>query len=447
MNAEKIIFVSIISILLLSTSCNPYNAEKGYKFDFGTGKPQKGFLKVTPDLFYSETDTFGFLGENLLQAEKLSGSDNKDSDFIGSAKPFIFIADVPEGNYDVKVSLVGMEGGSKVAIKTESRRLIVMDLEISEGKTKLIQFTTNVRRPEISKGNEVRRKPREYGHFNWDHSLSIEFNGVKPAVSSIEISRNETAITLFLAGNSTVTDQRYEPYSAWGQMLPAFFKPGLVSVANHAESGETLKSFVGEKRLKKLFSQVQPGDYLFIQFAHNDQKKNSSTYSPPFTDYQEYLRRFISTAQELGVNPVLVTPMLRRKFDKDGHVVNTHGDYPEAMRQVAGSENVPLIDLTEMSKVLYEALGTEDSKDLFLHFPLGSFPGQKKALKDNSHQSTYGAFELAHCVVKSIQQKLPDLTEYLLDDIPDYDPAAPNPFHSWDLPLSPSFDLTTPEGS
>jgi len=441
-----VLMVTLLSsLLLIGSSCCSQSEETGTRFDFGEGKPRKDFLKVTPDMKYSDTDSFGFLTETELQAGKLSG--NKDRDYISSKDAFIFLADVPEGNYNVTLTAVGMEGNSLLTIKTESRRLIVKNLEIPEGETRSIQFTTNVRVPEIGNGKEVRRKPREYGHFNWDKSLSIEFNGVKPAVSSLEITRNETAITVFLAGNSTVTDQKYEPYSAWGQMFPGFFKPGLVAVANHAESGEALKSFIGEKRLEKLLSQIRSGDYLFIQFAHNDQKTKSSAYAAPFGDYQDLLKKYISEARSKGATPVLVTPMLRRSFDEEGQMINTHGDYPEAMRQVAEEVDVTLIDLFAMSKVLYETLGPEDSKKLNLHYPMGSFPGQEKAIQDNSHHSTYGAYELAKCVVTGLRKSSLELADYLKEDLPDFDPSHPDPFSSWNLPLSPSTDITKPEGN
>ncbi len=435
----------LIPIFFMGSSCCNNPTEPGTRFDFGDGKPLKNFVKVTPGMLYSEADSFGFLRGADLQVGKLSG--NKDRDYISSRDPFIFLADVPEGNYNISLTAVGMEGNSLLTIKTESRRLIVQNLEIPEGETKTIQFTTNVRRPEIGNGKEVRRKPREYGHFNWDRSLSIEINGVNPAVSSLEITRNETAITVFLAGNSTVTDQKHEPYSAWGQMLPGFFKSGRVAVANHAESGEALKSFIGEKRLEKLLSQIRSGDYLFIQFAHNDQKTKSSAYAAPFGDYQDLLKRYISEARSRGATPVLVTPMLRRSFDEEGLVINTHGDYPEAMRQVAKEVEVTLIDLFAMSKVLYETLGPEDSKKLFLHYPMGSFPGQEKEIQDNSHHSTYGAYELAKCVVKGLRESQLELADYLLEDLPDFDPSHPDPFSSWDLPLSPSIDITKPDGN
>src|SRR5260370_23937822 len=141
-------------------------------------------------------------------------------------------------------------------------------------------------------------------------------------------------------------------------MLPRFFKPG-VAIANHAESGETLKAFMGERRLEKILDTIKSGDYLFIQFAHNDQKQGAN-YLDPFTTYKEYLKRYINAAREKGAVPVLVTSMNRRTFDSGGRITNSQGDYPEAVRQTAKEENVALIDLNAMSKIFYEALGPEE---------------------------------------------------------------------------------------
>ena len=153
--------------------------------------------------------------------------------------------------------------------------------------------------------------------------------------------------TVFIAGDSTVTDQPREPTTSWGQMLPVFFKPD-VAIANHAESGETLKSFITGLRLDKILSQIRKGDYLFMQFGHNDQKENwPQTYVEPFTTYKQYLKVFIAEARRRGAIPVLVTPMQRRNFDGAGRIRNTLGDFPEAVRQTAAEEHVALIDLNK----------------------------------------------------------------------------------------------------
>ncbi|MBN1132034.1 MAG: rhamnogalacturonan acetylesterase [Bacteroidales bacterium] len=438
-----LIFIALLSLI---PACDADSPDAVYKFDFGNAETEKDFQQVSSDRLFTGDNLYGFLPGLNPESVTSDAESLIMNDLLMSEKPFVFVMEIPEGNYDVVVKLGNPGKNSKVTLKAESRRLMVHNCIVPAGGIRTITFTTNVRYPEINDSLSVRLKPREKGHFNWDQLLSVEFNGTYPSVFSMEVIRNYKAKTLYLAGNSTVTDQRFEPYSAWGQMLPFFFKPGIISVANHAESGEALKSFIGEHRLEKIWNTIREGDYLFIQFAHNDQKPESSAYLEARTGYKAYLKQYISGAREHGAVPVLITPMQRRNFDDSGKVINTHGDYPEAMREVAREEGVKLIDLEMMSRRLYEAMGSEDSKKLFVHYPAGSYPGQLNDLKDNSHHSTFGAFQLAKCVVEGIRQNLPELSELLRDDIASYNPSVPDPYDEWKFPFSPVVDLMSPEG-
>jgi lysophospholipase L1-like esterase len=435
------------------TGLNPKSGKAGiqeaiYKFDFGQGKVAKGYIQVLPDMHYNTERGFGFC-DNGSEIVSVDRGRHKAlyTDFITSNKPFFFAVDVPEGNYNVKVIIGDKEGESFTTVKAESRRLMLEKVHTAAGKIETKVFTTNVRYSTINNNEQVKLKSREQGHPDWDKRLTIEFNNSRPCICALEITRVEDAITVYLAGNSTVTDQQQEPWAAWGQMLPRFFKPGKISVANHAESGETLKSFIAENRLKKIMAGIKPGDYMFIQFGHNDQKPENSDYVEPFTGYKELLKLFISEVRKHNATPVLVTPMLRRRFDSNGKIINTHGDYPEAMHQTAREENIALIDLHQMSKILYEALGTENSKKLFVHYPAGTFPGQKEEYKDNSHFSNYGAYQLAKCIVEGIKTSKLGIVKYLADDIQPFNPAEPDPIDEWSLPASPFKIITKHDGS
>jgi lysophospholipase L1-like esterase len=235
----------------------------------------------------------------------------------------------------------------------------------------------------------------------------------------VEVAEAGDIPTIFLAGDSTVTDQPRDPTTSWGQMLPRLFYssggPG-VTVANHAESGETLKSFITALRLDKILSQMKQGDYLFLQFGHNDQKEQwPQTYVEASTTYKEYLRDFIAEARRRGAQPVLVTPMHRRNFDANGKILETLGDYPEAMRQLAKEESVPLIDLHAMSAQFYEALGPDKSAVAF---------GANG--RDATHHSAYGAYELARAVVQGIQDNKLDLAKYLDPAVAPFVPSHPD---------------------
>ncbi len=256
----------------------------------------------------------------------------------------------------------------------------------------------------------------------------------------------KTATTIFLAGNSTVVDQDREPWTAWGQIFPSFFEPKNICIVNYAESGETLKAFKNERRLEKVWSMAKPGDYLFIEFAHNDQKPGAN-HLDPFTTYKATLKEWTTEARRRKIIPVLVTSMHRRNFDSLGHIINTLSDFPDAMRQAAKQENVMLIDLNAMSKILYEAWGLEKSIKAFVHYPAHTFPGQDKELKDNTHFNPYGAYELARCVVQSIKDQRLPFAKFLKKNIPPFDPAKPDPIEKFYWPPSPLMSSVEPDGN
>lgn len=205
-------------------------------------------------------------------------------------------------------------------------------------------------------------------------------------------------------------------------------------------------AFMGEKRLDKIMSTIKAGDYLFIQFTHNDQKPGRN-HLDAFTGYKQYLKLYMDGARNKGATPVLVTSMNRRDFDKDGKVVNTLGDFPEAMRQEAAQEHVALIDLNAMSKDFYEALGPENSKKAFVQYPAGTFPGQTAELKDNTHFNDYGAYELAKCIVKGIEENKLGLTKFLVSGLAPFNPSHPDPLGDWSLPIDPFITIVKPLGN
>ena len=281
--------------------------------------------------------------------------------------------------------------------------------------------------------------------MNWDDKLTLEFNGSVPVCESITIEPADTTVTtVFLCGNSTVVDQDNEPWASWGQMIPYFFDTN-VCIANYAESGESANTFIAAGRLKKALSQMKKGDYLFMEFGHNDQKQKGPGKGAYYS-FMTSLKTFIDEARLRGAHPVLVTPTQRRSFGPDGHIRDTHEDYPEAMRWLAEKENVPLIDLNEMTRTLYEAMGVEPSKRAFVHYPAGSYPGQTQDFADNTHFNPYGAYEIARCIVEGLKTQVPDLARHL-KPFPAFDPARPdNPdnFH-WDD--SPFTEIEKPDGN
>jgi lysophospholipase L1-like esterase len=422
-----------------------------WKYDLGSGPAAKGYTQVTPDTKFNYTTGFGFDQGSVVKSVERKGKDALTCDFITGDKPFYFSVKLPEGNYDVKVILGDREGTSATTVRAECRRLFLQNLKTKRGEIVEKTFTVHVKDSIIKDVNgnavsKVKLKPRELNYLHWDNLLTIEFNDSLAKLCGIEITRNATATTIFLAGNSTVVDQDREPWASWGQMLPSFLEPSKVVVANYAESGEALNSFVSSRRLEKVLSMMKAGDYLFVEFGHNDQKQKGEGVGP-FTTYKKSLQFFISEVRKKGGIPVLVSSMHRRNFDSTGHIVNTLGDYPEAVRQTAKEENVALIDLNAMSKILYEAWGEAASVKAFVHYPANTFPNQKEALKDNTHFNTYGAYEIARCIVQSIKDQQLPLAKYVKKDVPVFNPAKPDALENWYWPLSAMMSSAKPDGN
>lgn len=405
------------------------------RFDFGLGKAKKGWTQVNAMSVYSAEKGFGLIPSGKMEA----------GDYLSSKKPFYFAVDLPEGHYKVVLTLGGSPDGSSIVVKAESRRLMLENVKTGKGETIQKTIIVDVRTPKINATEQIKLKERELKYLNWDNKLTLEFNGEHPCVAAIEIKKADELPTIFLAGNSTVTDQENEPWASWGQMFPRFLKPEIV-VANYAESGETLLAFNREKRLQKILSQMKTGDYLFMEFAHNDQKPGGN-HLDAFTTYKDELKYYIAEARKKGGKPVLITSTNRRRFDENGKIINTLEDYPEAMRQTAREENIPLIDLNAMSKMFYEALGPENSKKAFVHYPANTYPGQDKPLADDTHFNPYGAYELAKCVAQGIVQNKMDLSRYLIDDLQAFDPAHPDQVNEFHWYESPSINLVKPDGN
>ena len=415
-----------------------------FKFDFGTGKAAKGYTKVQSDNYYSNETGYGFLPGKKVKSVERKTKNLLQADYVTSDSSFFFSVNIPEGSYDVKMILGDADGTSQTTVKVECRRLMLENIQTKSGEFVSPDFTVNLRSPQISATEKIALKPRELNYLHWDNQLTFEFCGKEPKICGLEITKNTQAKTIFLAGNSTVVDQAYEPYAAWGQMISRFFKPKSIVIANYAESGESLNSFVAEKRLNKVLSQMKAGDYLFIEFAHNDQKQKDLL---PFVGYKALLEKFISETRNRNGIPVLVTSMHRRNFDSTGHIINTLGDFPEAARQTATEQKVALIDLNAMSKILWEALGPEESKKAFVHYPANSFPGQDKEIIDNTHFNNYGAYQLAKCIIEDIKKQDSELASYLLEGLPAYNPSHPDPIKDFYFPISPLVQVAKPDGN
>jgi lysophospholipase L1-like esterase len=223
------------------------------------------------------------------------------------------------------------------------------------------------------------------------------------------------AVTIYLAGDSTMASKLPEkrPETGWGEKLGAHFKEGKVRIENRAMNGRSTKTFIGEGRWQAVVDEMKKGDYVFIQFGHNDSSKDKGErYTPP-DDYRANLKRFISDVRAKGGNPVLLTPVMRRRFDKEGRFYDTHGEYPDIVRAVAKEKNVTMIDMHRMSEAVIVRYGVENSKRLFLQLKPGENPNYPNGVDDNTHFSPLGAEEMAMLVVRGIKDSKMPLKKYL----------------------------------
>jgi lysophospholipase L1-like esterase len=372
--------MSLVTFLCVLVGMTPVASSAGpHTFDFG---PRGNVGQGT----YDEARGYGFEPESELAPGRR------------------FSVRVAEGNFRVTLSLGSDRHASRTSVAAENRRLLLEDVVVARGKSLERSFVVNVRTPALESpppnapgGRAVRLTDRETGSVTWDEKLTLRFIGPRAAVRSISIAPVDVPV-LYLLGDSTVTDQARSPDASWGQMLPRFFGEGI-AIANHAESGETLKSSLTALRLDKVLSTLRPGDWMMIQFGHNDQKSQwPQTYADAATTYRAYLRAYIAEARRRGATPILVTPPERGNLDAEGRVIASHGGYPEAVRDVAREEKVALIDLNLASRALYETLG----------------PGRIGLAfadrgRDRTHHSNFGGYELARCVVAGIREASPEL--------------------------------------
>ena len=218
--------------------------------------------------------------------------------------------------------------------------------------------------------------------------------------------QGSSRIAIYLAGDSTMAPKLAEkrPETGWGEMLQDLFDSSRVSVHNHARNGRSTRTFLSEGRWKMIVDSLKAGDYVFIQFGHNDASKDKTDrYTPP-ADYRANLLRFIDETRGKGATPVLMTPVMRRRFDKEGKVRDSHGEYPDIVRTVASERGVAMIDMHRKTAALLGLFGESASAALFLQLPPGENPNYPKGIQDNTHFSPFGARIVASLVFEGIRE-------------------------------------------
>jgi lysophospholipase L1-like esterase len=354
---------------------------QSYCFDFGPeGEPAKGCIKITDKSVYTPDLGYGFDSTEHVTAKARDVGQGIERDFCIPYNS-VFLVDVPDGCY--RVSLIAGDPmlPTAMTLRAAKRQIVLHNRTTVPGQFVREMFSVYVR------GGQLR----------------LEFSGNAPRINALEIVPVPNALKLFIAGDSTAADQENFPYAGWGQMLGMYLKHDVV-VANHAASGRSSRSFIDEGRLDAIKAEMRKDDFLFIQFGHNDEKNDPDRNTEPYTTYQQYLMQYIEAARSVGAHPVLLTSVQRRYFNEDGTLQDTHGDYLPAMRQLAAEQGVPLIDMAEKTRALYEALGPERSKSLFVIGERGEFVTHPDGVVDNTHFQDVGAIKVAGLVAEGIRE-------------------------------------------
>lgn len=248
-------------------------------------------------------------------------------------------------------------------------------------------------------------------------------------------------ITVFMIGDSTMANKPLDKENqerGWGQMLPIYFD-GAIKVDNHAVNGRSSKSFIDEGRWEKVRERIRPGDYVIIQFGHNDEKKKSpDRYTVPGGTFDENLKKFVNEAREKGATPILMNSIVRRNFPANGiaaaqtddrqktwkkglenypaegdSLVDTHGAYLDSPRNVAKELGVAFIDMNKLTHDLVQGMGTEQSKSLYMWMPVGVYEFAPNGRIDNTHLNVFGAIVVSRLAVNGLAQEVPALKPYI----------------------------------
>ena len=225
----------------------------------------------------------------------------------------------------------------------------------------------------------------------------------------------QAEITVYLAGDSTMAEKLAEkrPETGWGEKLQEFFDSDSVKIANRAKNGRSTKTFLAEGLWQDILQKLKPGDYVFIQFGHNDASKEKvDRYTPP-VDYQANLVRFVQEVRDRKAHPVLLTPVVRRRFNPQGEFYDSHGEYPALVRAVATQHKVPLIDMQQKSESVLKNYGVEQSRKLFLQLKPGENSNYPTGIEDNTHFNPFGAELIAKLVIEGIRELKLELATYL----------------------------------
>ena len=411
----RVLLLKVLTSIIIIFAFTSVNAQN-LKFDFGDGPVAEGFTEITSTTIFSESLGYGIDGGNVSSVNR-NTNNPLTQDYLTTTDEFFFSVVVPQGNYLVTVYFGDAEKASSTTIKAENRRLLLDRITTNPGS--ILKKSVTVRKMErvsIDGSVTMSVKDRELDYYTWDNKLTLRISGSSPAVSAIEIVKNDNAKTMWLCGNSTVVDQMTAPWATWGMYFPNFVD-STIAIANYAESGLTSGGFLSMKRLQKILAEAKPGDYVFVEFGHNDQKNTTDV-----SNYPSNLKAYRDQIKSKGAIPVFVIPTARQdEYDP----LSSVGGLAQKMRETSDDFGVIYIDLNQMVIDIKKALG-DNAYQLYMH-----------TAGDKTHFCEYGGYELARAIMRGLEDKIPDLKSQFRSDYVRFNPSNPDPLNILEIDLPP----------
>ncbi|MDN4609414.1 rhamnogalacturonan lyase family protein [Arthrobacter burdickii] len=353
-------------------------------FDFGPGAVAPGATRIAATTAYGPGSRAGFVDPSKVTATDRGTADANRSDFVTVGDTEL-VVDLPNGDYTVALVAGDAAGATDVAIVAE----------------------------QMAKVQPTTRTAGQYLEMSFDIAvvdgqLNLDFAGTAANLNALTLTRQADRAqaptpTVWVTGDSTVQTYRSDvaPQAGWGQMIDRFLDDD-VAVDNRAIGGRSSKNFISQGRLDEVLRGIKPGDYLFVQFGHNDNSYGVDDRFAAPADYYEYLRTYVDGARQRGATPVLVTPVSRRAFGPDGKAVVSFPAYVEAAQKLAAETGTPLVDLAASSRAYLDEIGAETAKSVYLHVPAGVYPSRPTGTVDDTHFQEYGAIQMARLVAGGI---------------------------------------------
>ncbi|MFC4616667.1 GDSL-type esterase/lipase family protein [Cellulomonas algicola] len=354
-------------------------------FDLGSGALVPGSTRLDATSAYGPTARAGFVDPSQVTATDRGTADALRSDFVTVGDTEL-VVDLPAGDYTVDLVAGDTAEASEIAITAEQMAKVATTAKPA-GQFLEMSFDIAV----------------------VDGQLNLDFAGTAPKLNALTIRQQSPRTagpkpTVWVTGDSTVQSYTadYAPQAGWGQMIDRYLSDDVV-VDNRAIGGRSSKNFISQGRLDEVLRLIKPGDYLFVQFGHNDNSYGvDDRYAAP-ADYREYLRTYVDGARQRGATPVLVTPVSRRSFDATtGRFNVSFPEYVAAATALAAETGTPLVDLSASSRAYLDEIGPEAAKAVFLHVPAGVYPGRPAGTVDDTHFQEYGAIQMARLVATDV---------------------------------------------